>query len=294
MLTPRSFTFVLTRVAAILMSLVSLVSVATVYGAESGVAVEQFTVNHDADILAGEIHKVSGTSPGLAVVIAGGSGVCERADTASAVPLFLNPETAVVLVDRRGCGKSTGTFTRPGTRNSRWLVPRLAIDLEPVIQHLRAGGFSRVGLIGSSFGGWLAIAAASENQVDFFVAINGGASSVAESDTFDRLTDQGMSIDQAVRATRTVTMPRSYDPDTDLASINVPGLFILAELDDSNPMVLDREHVEFWQQQEKPFALIIVTGANHDLVNLSTGTIDLSWLSEAQAFIAGSPAPVSE
>ncbi|MEZ5492333.1 MAG: alpha/beta hydrolase [Gammaproteobacteria bacterium] len=266
----------------------ALLSRNVVWSAETSHEIEQFSVSLGADTIAGEVHRIKGSEPATALIIAGGSGVCSRSDTSSAVPLFLRGKTAIVLVDRRGCGTSTGTFTRPGTRNSRWLVPRLAMDLEAVADYLRTDGFSRVGVLGSSFGGWLAVSAAGGDRLDFFVTMNGGAQSVAMSDTFDRLTDDGMTIDQAITETRATALIRSYDPTLDLERISVPGVFILATNDASNPMVLDKESIEYWRLRGKPFEAIIVNDADHELVNTTTGEVDLNWVPRVNAFIEGS------
>jgi pimeloyl-ACP methyl ester carboxylesterase len=162
------------------------------------------------------------------------------------------------------------------------------MDLEAVADYLRTDGFSRVGVLGSSFGGWLAVSAAGGDRLDFFVTMNGGAQSVAMSDTFDRLTDDGMTIDQAINETRATALIRSYDPTLDLERISVPGVFILATNDASNPMVLDKESVEYWRLRGKPFEAIIVNDADHELVNTTTGEVDLNWVPRVNAFIEGS------
>ncbi|MCB9519222.1 MAG: alpha/beta hydrolase [Gemmatimonadales bacterium] len=80
----------------------------------------------------------------------------------------------------------------PSTRTTATLVPRLADDVIAVAHHLRVMGHRRVGLLGSSMGGWVNVAAAARSAtIDFIVNINGGGSSVGVSDEFDRLTDEG-------------------------------------------------------------------------------------------------------
>ena len=254
-------------------------------GAEA--AVEAFSISQGTDVISGEVHRLDGSEPSNALIVVGGSGVCQREDTGSAVPMFLSEATAVVLVDRRGCGASTGTFVRPATRNSRWLVPRIAMDVEAVAAFLRSSGFDRVVAVGSSFGGWVVLSAAAAGAFDAFVTINGGGSSVAVSDAFDHFTDQGMAIDEAIVATEAEELPRSYDPALDLKLTSVPSLWVLSELDDSNPAELDRASIDHWRRAGRPFEILVLGGVNHELIHLETGDVDLSWLPYAIELIEG-------
>src|SRR5262249_42937587 len=152
----------------------------------------------------GDIHRLS-DRPNVAVIAVGGSNVRTRDDTAAALPLLLNRETAVVLMDRRGNGASTGEYSVPNTANTAWQIPRFGADVAAVARYLKAIGYRRVVVVGTSMGGWVSVSAAARaREIDAVVCISGGASSVGVSDDFDRSIHNGLSMDEAV------TMARRY------------------------------------------------------------------------------------
>lgn len=238
-------------------------------------------------VIAGEIHQIGDTSPDTVVIVSGGSGVGERQDTAAAIGLFLNETTAVAIYDRRGFGGSSGEAVRPGTENSAWLIPALGADLAAIAAHLDGLGYERIGLVGSSMGGWInAAAAARTTCADFAVSIVGGAVPVAVSDMFDALTDRGLSIEDALEQTRSQAPAIGYDPATDLASASIPMIWVLAERDDSNPSRLDIEAIERFRAEGQAFAYILVEGADHNFRDVETGDPALGWVPEIREFVA--------
>lgn len=243
-------------------------------------------------VVAGEVHAPRGAAPRTALVIVGGSGMRTRADTAPAIPLFMDETLAVAIYDRRGNGQSTGVFEVPDTENTKWLVPAFAHDVTAVAKLLKKSGFDRVGLVGTSMGGWVNVAAAAaSSDIDFVICISGGASTVGVSDAFDLHTNNGMPIDAAISRTRGYDGPSGYDPAADLAALRQPVLWIFGDEDDSNPTALDAESIRRFQAQGKDFKLIILPGVNHDLITVETGQFNTDWLSAARDIIAGRPAP---
>ena len=65
--------------------------------------VEPFLLRSGNLKIAGEVHRI-GPHKCTALILVGGSNIRTRADTAQAVPIFLEPQTAVVVMDRRGNG----------------------------------------------------------------------------------------------------------------------------------------------------------------------------------------------
>jgi pimeloyl-ACP methyl ester carboxylesterase len=239
--------------------------------------VATFTAKAPDARIAGEIHAARGADPKTAVIIVGGSGMRTRSDTAPAIPLFMDSDVAVAIYDRRGNGESTGAFEIPDTENSQWLVPAFARDVTAIANLLKQNGYERVGLLGTSMGGWINVAAAaSSGDVDFIICISGGASTVGVSDAFDLYTDEGKSIDDAIAAARRYDGPPGYDPSADMKAFIQPALWVFGDLDDSNPTALDAETVARFQADGKNFTLIILPGVNHDLIT-------------TRAFIAGKP-----
>lgn len=254
----------------------------------AGEAPDMITVASGDNVIAGEIHRLAGTTPKTAVIIVGGSGARTRADTAPAAPLFMTEETAVTVYDRRGNGESTGSYERPTTANTAPQVPLFASDVADIVAHLKREGFTRVGLLGSSMGGWVNVAAgARSDEIDYIICISGGGSSVGVSDEFDFLTDEGMSIEDAAEAARNYQGEQGYDPAGDLARIAQPMLWVFGAADDSNPTALDVENVEAWRARGKPFDILILENTDHDLIDLSTGQMNMDWVEPVSRFIAG-------
>jgi len=243
-------------------------------------------------VVAGEVHAPRDAVPKTALIIVGGSGMRTRADTAPAIQLFMDETLAVAIYDRRGNGQSTGVFEVPETENTEWLVPAFARDVTAVAKLLKQNGFDRVGLAGTSMGGWVNVAAAaSSSYIDFIICISGGASTVGASDAFDLYTNDGMSIEDATSRARDYDGPPGYDPAADLAALRQPALWIFGDQDDSNPTALDAESIRRYQALGKDFELIVLPGVNHDLITVETGEFNTDWLGAARDFIAGSLQP---
>lgn len=247
--------------------------------------ITSFEAPSSQGVVAGEIHHLDGTEPQNIVIVTGGSGVGERSDTAAALGLFLSPDTAVVIYDRRGFGASSGDATRPGTENSVWLIPALADDVADIARHLDASGYQRIGLMGSSMGGWINVAAAARSEcIDFAINIVGGAVPVLVSDTYDGFTDQGVELDEALERARGAGASVGYDPAPDLAKATSPMLWVLAALDDSNPSLLDIEQIEHFRMAGKEYEYILVANAGHEFIDVDTGQPSLSWIPDVNAF----------
>lgn len=256
--------------------------------APAGEAPAQVTVASGDNAIAAEIHRLPGSTPRTAVIVVGGSGARTRADTAPAIPLLLNENSAVVTYDRRGNGASTGSYERPNTANTAWQVPLFAGDVADVARFLKHEGFARVGLIGTSMGGWVNVAAAAQtSDISFAICMSGGASSVGVSDEFDHLTDEGMSIEEATAAARTYGGEPGYDPAEDLARLAQPVLWVFGAEDDSNPTVLDAENVEALRSGGKPFEVLLLADTNHDFINVKTGEFNTEWVEPVRRVISG-------
>lgn len=256
--------------------------------AQPGALIRPFMIEYDGLRTAGEIRLAPGTSPQTAVIIVGGSGVRTRADTEQAAPFFMSEDVAVVIYDRRGNGDSTGAFEVPDTANSTWQMPLFAADVAQIAGYLKRQGFDRVGLLGSSMGAWINVAAAAMSpEIDFIVNFSGAASSVGVSDAFDRLTDQGHAIEAAAEVARRYDGEPGYDPAPDFARVVQPGLWVFGDRDDSNPTTLDKEVLDRLIAEGKPFHYIVLAGADHDFNDLASGQMNLDWVGPVRGFIAG-------
>ena len=270
-------------------------SIAAPRTAKTAEIVEPFVLTANGVRIAGEIHSLN-RQRCVAAIAVGGSDVHTRKDTAIAVPLLLGAETAVVLMDRRGNGLSTGRFEVPDTENTRWQIPRFGQDVAAVARYLKQLKFRRVVIVGTSMGGWVndSAAAAEPKAIDAVVSINGGASTVGVSDRFDDLVTEGKTIEQAAALARSYKGPQGYNPSRDLVRMRQPTLWVFGSRDSSNPTALDLAAVKALAKRGKEFHWLVLPRTNHDLVDARTGKFNSSWLAPMHRFIRGKvPCPPS-
>jgi pimeloyl-ACP methyl ester carboxylesterase len=271
-----------------LAALVLAVSAGAASAIEKPELVDPFILKSGGVKIGGEIHSLNHERC-TAVIAVGGSNARTRADTAIAVGLFLGEETAVVLMDRRGNGKSTGRFQIPDTRNTAWQIPRFGQDVAAVARYLKRLGYRRVAIAGTSMGGWVndAAAAAAPKAIDTVVSINGGASTVGVSDKFDDLAASGMTLQEAADRARVYRGPQGYDPRGDLARMRQPTLWIFGAKDNSNPSELDLAAVKRLAKRGKPFRWILLPNTDHELTDVTTHEFNSAWLQPVRKFIRG-------
>jgi pimeloyl-ACP methyl ester carboxylesterase len=250
--------------------------------------VEPFILNNDGVEIAGEVHALNHKRC-TAVIAVGGSSFRTRTDSAIADSLFLDRQTAVVMMDRRGNGLSTGSFEVPDTKNTAWQIPRFGQDVAAVARYLKRRGFRRVAIVGTSMGGWVndSAAAAARDAIDAVVSINGGGSTVGVSDNFDDLTASGMTIEEASGRARSYRGPQGYDPRRDLVRMRQPVLWVFAAKDLSNPSMLDLSTVKRLASRGKHFGWMLLANTDHALPDVTTHEFNSSWLERARKFIRG-------
>ena len=143
------------------------------------VAREEIRFRNGAVSLAGTLIKPLGAPPYPAVVLVHGSGPQGRERWAyrSVGDLFARHGVAALVYDKRGVGESKGDMTTA-------TFDDLAGDVVAAVEALsRRGDIDRrrIGLFGSSQGGWLAPLAATKTPGIAFLILNkGSAASVAE------------------------------------------------------------------------------------------------------------------
>jgi hypothetical protein len=91
---------------------------------------------------------------------------------------FLQRGFAVLRYDKRGVGKSTGTYSGVSTANSEQMLADLSGDMAAGVRFLQAQpdiDRSRIGLMGASQAGWIIPLAAKETNVVFMILASGRA-----------------------------------------------------------------------------------------------------------------------
>jgi dienelactone hydrolase len=184
--------------------------------------------------LAGRLLHPPGRGPFPAVVLVPGS-VPARRDTYDLwAYFFASRGFAVLSYDKRGVGGSAGTYVRAATdANLRdqasdalagvaWLRRRHDVDA------------NRIGLSGGSQAGWTIALAASRSKAVRFATIQSGAGmSVGRQLAYSALTHSG-TVDvtqEQVDAALASVVDSGFDPRPALASLRIPVLWQLGELD---------------------------------------------------------------
>ena len=142
-----------------------------------------------------------------AIVLANGSEDNDRHSFGDLPYILANHGLVVLAYDKRGTGESGGSWQDAG-------LDQLADDLLAGVAALRARPdlrIDRVGIIGTSEGGWVAPLAASRTSgIAFIAAISGGSSTKGETFIYKdrrRAEEQGLSgaaLDSVVRSSRQI------------------------------------------------------------------------------------------
>jgi hypothetical protein len=184
--------------------------------------------------LAGRLLRPAGRGPFPAVVLVPGS-VPARRDTYDLwAYFFASRGFAVLSYDKRGVGASTGTYVRAATDAN--LRDQAADALAGVewLRHRRDVRAARIGLSGGSQAGWtIALAASTSSAVRFATIQSGAGMSVGRQLAYSALTHAGTVdvTDAQVDAALSDVRDSGFDPRPALASLKIPVLWQLGELD---------------------------------------------------------------
>lgn len=152
--------------------------------------------------LRGRLVMPTGSAPVPVVVLVHGSEAYSGVDLYHEQHLYPANGVGVFVYDKRGTGRSGGAYTQDFSALAGDAVAALA-----EARRLGAGRVARIGLQGSSQGGWVAPLAATRAPVDYVVVAYGLAESPADEDAAQvmlDLTAAGFGGDTLDRA-RTVT-----------------------------------------------------------------------------------------
>jgi uncharacterized protein len=234
--------------------------------------------------------------PFPAIVLAHGSGQITRDQNAPIAERFLAMGLAVLTYDKRGVGKSTGTYVNVGTARSQEIFPLLADDALACLAVLKTRKDidpRRIGLGGMSQAGWLVPLAASRSRdVAFLVILSGPAVTVGEEMEYSRLAGydpgsiQGLTDDEIARRMALFKGPHGYDPVPVLEQLATPSIWIEGESDRSIPMEQTLAALDRMSRAGRPITVLRLPGANHSLFNPVTRERPEFW-PQVQAWLVG-------
>jgi pimeloyl-ACP methyl ester carboxylesterase len=255
---------------------------------------EAFFVNNDGVKLEAELIIPNGGSDQKpAIVFTGGSGDGIYQNYAYGLvetyllDQFLQHDFAVLLMNKRGMGKSEGNYVKnsiKGRADDVYAAVR-TIQTHPQVDA------ANIGLVGHSQGGWVVTqAAAAHPDLAFFISLAGPTMTMRENaadNAYHAGVCQGMqdeeieayiekrsnSIDLSIKIGNLTNFGffgfdarnMGYDPRSALQTVQMPGLFIYGENDDQVTPAPNIERLEAIFDGEVPqnLSTVVIDAASH-------------------------------
>ncbi|WP_417456361.1 alpha/beta hydrolase family protein [Kordiimonas sp.] len=223
---------------------------------------------------------ISGPLP--AIVTAHGSAPSTRDGVGFYTHHALKMGFAVLSFDKRGTGKSSGTYVPFSVETSDKVFRGLASDVEFAVRWIAAQpdiDTSRIGLFGGSQAGWIMPLAASHEPLVSFIIIGEGVPLTAyEEDFHGDITGEGEwlgdKINEADQALRAMTLPEDpgFDPAPVLKALELPTLWIFGLRDAVIPIAPSIARLEELIKSGKTNnELHVFAFGDHNFRNVATG-----------------------
>ncbi|MFC1982735.1 alpha/beta hydrolase family protein [Chloroflexota bacterium] len=232
--------------------------------------------------LAGNLFIPAGEGPFPAIVIVHGAGKYTSQDYKYLSFFFVNHGFATLTYDKRGIGKSSGSYKRVGVESGEVVLEDLAGDALAGVEFLKSNRQidpNKIGFFGISQAGWIIPLAASKSlDIAFIVLYSGPVCTVGQEIYYSQTTGddpgdqvEGISLEQASNMARDYAGPHGFDPLPSLRAIDIPGLWMFGSQDRSIPIPLSTDNLDtLVAQQGKDFDYIVYPNAGHSLRDVST------------------------
>lgn len=217
--------------------------------------------------LVGTLYVPDGPRKRAGIVFLTGSGAIPRGWFDGYVSHFARAGYVVLVYDKRGTGDSSGKYQAGSFFDLSWNLELLADDAAAAATFLARRPEVRpdsIGFVGFSEGGLIAPKAAElDGKTRFLLVITSTTTSVYRHGLF-QLTNQGVSHEQAWAEIERY-FKADFDPGPSLRALNIPGLWVLAELDRRDPNEETIRIIEGLKQAGKPYEHRTIAGAWHGL-----------------------------
>ena len=240
---------------------------------------EPMSIEVEGATLQGTLTLPHAKPPHPAILWVHGSGRANRSGAGWWPLFFADHGYAVLAVDKRGVGESSGTYELPDGGHDNY--PHMRRRSRDVLTTLRALAAredirsDRVGLVGGSQAGWVIPMASDTGEVAFTITLSGGATPVDVegrfSDWAGEMDATSDSIDALIERLRKYK-PTGHDFTEDFAAQTAPGLWLYGGLDRSNPSLLCVEMIEGLRKTAgKDFTTRFFPSGNHGLMDARIG-----------------------
>lgn len=230
------------------------------------------------------------SGPVGAVVFGHGSGLQTKNSCRFLADGFLSRGFATLCFDKRGVGQSTGQFINIGPQNSTAVFGDLASDMAAGVAFLRSRPEidpNRIGLAGVSQAGWIVPIAAAKTGPAFMLLIVGPTVSVGVEHFYSNIVEvTNLPVDEGYRQLASFNGPHGFDPKPVLASLNVPGLWLLGGEDRSIPTPATVAVLDELIASGKPYTHVVFPGFGHNLSAAPTWPEIDRWLTTTGHLIA--------
>lgn len=204
-----------------------------------------------------------------AVVFGHGSGRQTKDSCRFLADGFLARGFATLCFDKRGVGQSTGTFVFVGAKDSIPVFEDLASDIAAGVAFLRSRpeiNARRIGLAGVSQAGWIIPLAAQKSNPAFMLLLVGPTVSVGVEGFYSRIVENtGAPVEEGHRRLQDFSGFSGFDPKPVLASLHVPGLWLLGSEDRSIPTPATVSILDELIAAGRPYSHVVFPGFGHDL-----------------------------
>jgi dienelactone hydrolase len=215
------------------------------------------------------LDRPAGPGPFPAVVLGHGSGRITKDQQSFFADPLVQRGYAVLRYDKRGVGGSGGGYSGVGVGNGERMFALLAGDMAAAVAFLRRQPDivpTRIGLAGVSQAGWIVPLAAAQTRPAFMILISGPAVSVGEENYYSDFAEHGgAALERAYDELSRFTGARGFDPVPVLATLDVPGLWLLGTDDESIPVRNTVAILRGLAAKGRPFEVVEYAGANHGL-----------------------------
>lgn len=256
-------------------------AIATTLVRERDVRRRNVSFGANAITLAGTLFLPAANGPFPAVVLVHGSAPLKRGFYAIWAEHLARAGFAVLVTDKRGVGGTGGTFNNRDN-GSRANLTLLAGDISAAVDFLAIQpevDSARLGLVGVSQAGWVApLAASMSPRVRFLALITAPTVSVSEEGVWSELRGDDERAATTSRHAAEQIMDtvgsRGFDPRPLLGALNVPGVWLFGDEDNSIPTrksvaILDSLRIA----AGKEYVAYRFANAGHALITRSAGVV---------------------